>query len=690
MIAGNWLDRSLQILTAALLIAAASCSKDKPADPAFKQATGGDTAAAPANGAAPATGAAPDVSAERPNLVLITMEATRPDHLGCYDDPTALTPTLDELAREGAMFDFVIAPAPLTLPSLASIFTGDYPPRHGVRDDTGFTLDDARTTLAEHLKAQGFKTAAVVGSRLLAKDSGLKQGFDGYAQPREGSRSAVPVINDAIEAVNQLKGTPFFLWVQLDDPHAPYLPPPGMRDKLKGRPYDGEIAWMDVQLKRLIEHLRSQGLLDRTVVVATATEGESLGEHGEDTHGLLIYDTTLKVPLIVRYPGHVEPGTRAKGHVSLIDIAPTLLEVMGLPPMNDVQGKSFAPALRGEKVDPRGPVYVESMFGARAFGWAPVHGLRTGTAKFIDGADPELFDVHRDPSETINSAAQNAAAVGSMRTALEDLMRTVGVPAAEAAPNPAAREPKSMIAVGNLYMRAQLAVEEGHPEQAVPLLTQALAKDPANPSAKALLAALRGEAAPASGPAANTFSSQWNLGNSYYVQGKLPEAAKAFRAALALNPQSADTHYALGNVLVAQGDTAGGETELRAAVAADPKMADGWNKLGILLDKSKRRPEALQAFTKALDASPDHADALFNRAKLELLEDYLVDARRDLDRLLKKHDDYAAGRYLEAHLCMAEKNTDGAKAALEKFLALPNLDPRMKESAEQMRKQIGG
>jgi len=219
---------------------------------------------------------------------------------------------------------------------------------------------------------------------------------------------------------------------------------------------------------------------------------------------------------------------------------------------------------------------------------------------------------------------------------------------------------------------------------------QALAKDPQNQPAKALLSALRGETIEPAGKGPRTFAQEWNLGNAYYVQGKLPEAVKSFRAALALNPASAQTHYVLANVLADQGDEASAENELRAAVSADPKLADAWNKLGILYDKAKKRPEALDAFSKALDASPDHADALFNRAKIELLETYLVDARRDVDHLLQKHDDYAAGHYLNAHLCMAEKNPAGAKAALTKYLSLPNIDPRMKASAEDMLGKVGG
>ncbi len=657
-----------------------SCSKESASPPAATQAP----ATAPkAN--------EPLMSMERPNIVLVTMEATRPDHFGCYDDSRAHTPALDQLAHDGAMFEQAIATAPLALPSHASMFTGLYPPRHGVRDNTGFTLDAARTTLAAHLKAQGYATGASVGNTLLGGVSGLNQGFDSFAEPNRGSRSASFVVDDAIEAMKRMKGGPFFLWVELDDPHAPYDPPPPYATQYAGRLYDGELAYVDAQVQRLVDELKSEGRLDGTIVVATADEGESLGEHGEDTHGTLVYDTTLKVPLILRYPPKIQAANRIKGLVSLVDLAPTLVELSGLPPMPGVQGKSFAPSLtdaEAAKTVEREPVYAESLHGERAFGWAPLYVLHTGKKKFIDAPTAEIYDVRRDPSETIDGAAADAPSVGAFRTQLRKLQRAIGDSSAAAAPS--RRDPNKLVGVANLYMKAEEAIEAGHPEKAGPLLEQALAKDPANPAVKSLAAALRGQPVKPPAATANTFASQWNLGNSLYVSGKLDESAKAFRAALAINPQSAETHYALGNVLAAQGDAKGAETELRAAVAHDPKMADGWNKLGIVLDKSSRRPEAKDAFTRALAASPDHADALFNRAKIELFEKQLPDARRDVDHLMKTHADYAAGLFLDAHLCAAEKNDAGAKAALTKLLGMANLDPRLKAAAEDMQQKIGG
>ena len=662
-------------LAAAVLAAATlSCSKDT----------------APTK--APAT--VPVAVPTKPNLVLITMEATRADHLGCYDDPQAQTPTLDGLAREGAVFSKAIAVAPLTRPSHASMLTGLYPPRHGVRDDNGSRLQDSETTLAEHLKTQGYKTAGSIGAHLLAGESGFRQGFDIYAEPKRASRNAAPVIDDAIDAITRMKGGSFFLWVQLNDPHAPYAPPPDFGKRFETRLYDGEIAWMDSQLKRLFDHLRAQGLADNTVIVATADHGESLGEHGEETHGVFLYDSTLKVPLIVRYPPRIPVGTKYSSVFSGVDLAPTVLALMGLPPMANVQGESYTARLLGDNAEARDVAYSESLFPQRAYGWAPLYALRSSKEKFVDAPEAELYNLERDPSETINLATNDAKVVAeTWRPSVREALRVIGgngtKTAALESGRTAPRDPKRLIAASNLFLRAQLAVEEGQPGEAAPLLKQALARDPGNPAAKSLLAALRAEPMTATGAAAGTFASQWNLGNALYVHGKLDEAANAFRAALAINPQSAETRYALGNVLAAQGNMAAAEAELRAAVAADPKMADGWNKLGIVLEKEKRRSEALSAYSRALEVSPNDADALFNRAKLELLESDRPGARRDVDRLLTTHKDYAAGSFLDAQVCIAEGNTTGAKAALTRFLAFKDVDPRMKASAADMLQKLG-
>lgn len=624
------------LLGALLALTAAACSKD----------------AAPA--AAPAA-AAP----LRPNLVLVTLDTTRADHLGCYGDTKAETPNLDRLAAEGALFEQAVAVAPLTLPSHASILTGLYPPRHGVRDNADFRLPDAETTLAEHLKAQGYATAASVGTYILAAELGLKQGFDTYDEPRPAPRPAasdassvryVPiverpaalVVGDAVRAVDAMKDGPFFLWVHLYDPHEPYAPPPPFRERFAGRLYDGEIASADLELGRLFDALRAKGLYDRTVIAVTADHGESLGEHGEDTHGLFVYDSTLEVPLIVRYPAKIGAGTRYAGLVSGVDLAPTLLALMGLPPMRTAQGLSVAAGLAGGTLPEREPVYAESLYGERAYGWAPLHALRSSKEKYIDAPARELYDLARDPAETINLAAKNAAAVSAWEGRLAEAERSMGGSDPEAAsgmseeqreriaslgyvsagaPGLARKDrpdPKNLAAVSNLFLKAQQAIGEGRADAAARLLEQALARDPGNPAATSLLGALKfsgndraaGLAQLRSAAAASpgVFENQWNLGNALFLERRLDEAAAAYRAALAIRPQYGEAHYAMGNVLAAQGDAAGAVKEygeaIRLGLATPPVRAA----LGTSLLQTGDAPGAEAALRAAVAADPELAD----------------------------------------------------------------------------------
>jgi len=718
--------------------------------------------------------ASPSASATKPNLLLITMDTTRADHLGCYGDARAETPNLDRLAKEGALFTHAIAVAPLTLPSHVSILTGLYPPRHGVRDNADFVLPASETTLAEHLAAQGYVSGASVGTYILAGEVGLSQGFDTYAEPQRPKaapagdpnvvrilpiveRAAARVVDDAIGALDRMKDKPFFLWVHFYDPHMPYLPPLDVRPRFANRFYDGEIAGMDAQIGRLLDHLRALGLEDRTLIAATADHGESLGEHGEDTHGLYVYDATLAVPLLVRLPSAIRAGTRVTSLVSGVDLAPTVLELMGLPPMPGVQGRSAAAAFRGETLPEREPVYAESLYGERAYGWAPLHAIRSSKAKFIDAPRPELYDLERDPAETINTAPARAAEASEWRSKLDAAGAAIGEadPSASAGMSEEQRariaslgyasaggpglsrkdrpDPKDLAVVSNLFLRAQTAISDGHDAEASKLLREALAKDPANPAVVSLLGALeftgndrasglaRLRAAAVAAP--SVFQNQWNLGNALFLDGKLDEGAKALRAALAIRPGSGEAHYALANVLAAKGDSAaaiaeyneaikaglatppvraalgstllatgdmtGAEAALRAALDGDPALADGWNKLGILLDKTGRRDEALAAFSHAVESQPDHADGLFNRARLELLKRDLPAARRDIDRLIAAHPDYAAARFLEAHVLAGEGNTAGAREALTKFLAAPKADPGMRAAARAMLAKLG-
>ncbi len=341
-------------------------------------------------------------------VVIITLDTTRADRLSVYGFMDAPMPHLERLAREGVVFDQATSVAPLTLPAHASLFTGLFPPRHGVRDNADRPLSAEHQTMAEVLRARGFRTGAFVGSVVLDADRGLAQGFDHYggvvetdarrpASKTPRRRRGDEVVTDAIRWIEGIDGSPFFLWAHLYDPHKPYDPPEPFRSQHTD-PYIAEIAFADAQIGRVLEALDRRKLMDRTIVVVAADHGESLGDHGERDHGVFVYESVLRVPLIVRAPNL--PPRRIADVVRLVDVMPTVLDLLAVPhPPSD--GMSLAAMLRGE---PRGvelDAYSESRYPLR-FGWSPLRALRAGRHKLIEAPRPELYDLDRDPFEQRN------------------------------------------------------------------------------------------------------------------------------------------------------------------------------------------------------------------------------------------------------------------------------------------------
>jgi len=373
-------------------------------------------------------GCAPGDADDRPpNLLLITLDTTRADHLGCYGSATASTPNLDRIATEGALFETSIAVGSITLPSHLSLLTGQYPARHGVRLNGDFWPPDRGESLAGHLGQRGYSTAAVVSTYVLSAEFGIAKGFAEYDEPRE-ERAVVPAgdqfrhqpiverpadesTDRALELLAGSLTEPFFLWVHYYDPHGSYEPPEPFASQFADNLYDGEIAFVDAQIGRLLERLRADGRFDRTLVAVTADHGESLGEHGEDTHGLFIYDATLRVPLLLRHAGEVAPGRRHDRLVSGVDLAPTLLDLLGLPALDGVEGQSFAAAARGQAMSARSAVYAESQLPLRAYGWSPLYALHDGRHKLIEAPQVEFYDLRADPGETTNLASTSTAEV---------------------------------------------------------------------------------------------------------------------------------------------------------------------------------------------------------------------------------------------------------------------------------------
>jgi len=344
------------------------------------------------------------------NIVVVTLDTTRADYLPAYGYSGLETPTLDRLAREGVVFEQATTSAPLTLPAHCTIFTGLFPPHHRVRDNADRALADTETTLAEVLRARGMRTAAFVGSIVVGQDRGLAQGFDTYSAPsrtgfREGNRRpGQAVVDDALVWLQQER-SPFFAWVHLYDAHAPYALPEPYRTMYQDVPYLGALALLDAQVGRLVQALEARHELDRTLIIVASDHGESLGEHGEDGHGILVYQSTLHVPLIMRVPG-LAPR-RVADVTRLADVMPTALDLLHVPgpPMD---GVSLTRLMTGRTKHLDLEAYSESAY-PRRFGWSELQALRAGRYKFINAPRPELYDLDADPAEQHNLVDERAA-----------------------------------------------------------------------------------------------------------------------------------------------------------------------------------------------------------------------------------------------------------------------------------------
>ncbi|MCP4659594.1 MAG: sulfatase-like hydrolase/transferase [bacterium] len=378
------------------------------------------------------------------NLVVITIDTLRADRLGAYGHAAAQTPHLDALARGGVRFESCYSPVPLTLPAHATMFTGKYPFAVGVRVNGLHYLSDGEDTLAELFQGHGFRTFAAVGAYVMIAKFGLGQGFDDYDDSL-GTRALLDEFESEIPAnrvyrkfstwLRGRRSQKFFAWVHFYDPHLPYAPPREVGIRLPDDPYDGEIAFVDRYVGKIVDDLRSRGLLDKTLIVVTSDHGEAFLEHGEEGHGLLAYEETIRVPLIFFSPAQLRAGITVEPRVRLVDLMPTLAELFGLAPPAGMQGRSFADLLRGMDEAESRTVYFESMAGSELKNWAPLVGVIVDEHKYVAVPEPELYDLSRDPGEKENLHAQRARVAGRLDEKLEEILRSAG-----ADPTPTRRE----------------------------------------------------------------------------------------------------------------------------------------------------------------------------------------------------------------------------------------------------------
>ncbi|HEV7501852.1 MAG TPA: sulfatase-like hydrolase/transferase, partial [Vicinamibacteria bacterium] len=630
----------------------------------------------------------------RPNLLLVTIDTLRADHVGVYGAPTARTPSLDGLATRGARFEQAQSPVPMTGPSHATILTGLYPPVHGVRDNVVFSLDPKHQALATLLKAQGYRTAAFVGAYPVASAFGFRQGFDTFSEdfkdsPIPGAGAQRPA-SDVVDATLGWLATPgdapSFVWMHLYDPHAPYDPPEPYRTQFAGRPYDGEIAYTDAQLGRVFEWLRSSSHDQDTVVAVLSDHGESLGEHGEVTHAVLLYEATLHVPLLLAGPG-VPAGVTVPARVTTVDVAPTLLRLLGLTPPPAMTGRDLRPALRGERLPPE-PLYAESLFGRLNCRWSSLRAWTADDWKLIDGSRAELFHLSEDPHETRDRAVEEAPRVARMRAALHAAVATMA-PAGDQArtatitPDQEATL-KSLGYVGGSGGGGTLD-EPGLPDprdrvqfyerMQIILRAQDIPLDRASAEAAAIAEADPG----------NPFA-QTTVASLAYRAGHLTAAARAYRRSLELDPDRPAVRQNYGKLLREMDRLEDSEKELRLALEqtdADDrrtrsslaetltlvgKTDEAGRLIGDLLRSDPSDPEALAAQGRLLAAQGKMEEAA--KSLTAAADSGDSDARIDLARLYVRMGDLARARAAAGAVLAATPGHPWALAVLGQAVIL--------------------
>jgi arylsulfatase A-like enzyme/Flp pilus assembly protein TadD len=627
----------------------------------------------------------------RGNILLITIDTLRRDRVGAFGGRGGLTPTLDELAASGIRYERTYSHVPMTLAAHTSILTGLTPRRTGVHTNTLTRLESSVDTLATVLKADGYRTAAFVGAFVLDARFGLARGFDVYDDhvPRAQSasfhiaeRRAMDVVKLAGDWIlsppsnpaqdtqhpapsiqHPAPGRPWFSWVHLFDPHAPYAAPVECTGGGRSA-YDAEVACTDRAIGVLLDRLRSAHALDRTLIVVTADHGESLGEHGETTHGLFAYNATLAVPLIIAGAG----SGRVDVPVAHADIMPTILDVVGAAPRGNLDGRSLVGQLDADR-----PIYFESLDAYLTRGWAPLRGVIQAAVKYVDLPQDELYELDVDPGEEHNRVARDPR-VPAMRAALSTLSRTPesqGTTAAvdseaasrlrslgyvgRAAPlnaNPsAADDPKRLVALNERFNSALTAFDERRADAALAEFVAILRERPDFLSARTSAATVllntgRGSDAVRlleEAPLAQHASAEWSirLGAALREVGRMREAAAVLEAARNAGADEAELTQNLATVYAALGRTKDARALFASLASAESAPATAWYNLGLVELQSGRKQEAASAFRRAVERDPSYGDA-WNGLGASLVERDAVaaiDAWRNAEKLLPRDYD---------------------------------------------------
>ena len=636
----------------------------------------------------------------RPNLLLVTLDTVRADHLGSYGFKSAQTPVLDRLAREGVRFADATTHAPITGPAHAGILTGRYPARFGIRDNAATPIPAEAVTLAEILKGAGYRTGAFIGSFVLDRAYGFDQGFDVFDAEFKGfdprarlnaERPATAVVERAVSWLRALpQGQPFFAWIHLYDAHSPYTPPPPFDVAFKSRPYDGEIAGVDRAIGSVIALLEERGQLERTVVVAIGDHGEGLGEHGEDTHGVFLYDSVLRIPWLMRLLGKDRAGTVIGEQVRAIDLMPTVLDALGVSPPAGLDGVSVGSVTGGRLRRDVPPAYAETYYSKLHYGWSQLRAVRVGDWKFIEAPRSELYSLRNDPGERIDVVSRQGGLASRLGAELSGIAsawsqlpeRTAPAPDRETmerlrslgyvgftAPSASAGrglDPKDMIAklaaFNELLAGATADLRSGRRESAADRLRRALAINE------------------------RAYDVHVMLGDVYLESHQYDKALGEYEAAALLNPSSAGPLLGAASVLIAQRKSIEAARKIDAAEQLEPLSSEIPFARGRVSEQLGRDGEAFVHYDRAVGLNPSDPRLRARLANVAVRLHRIEVAAAQFSAQL------AAGyQPARAHFGLgwvAESRGDSVAAAREYRRALA-LDPGFKAAQDALARMLG-
>lgn len=564
------------------------------------------------------------------NVLLVTMDTTRADRLGCYGYSRANTPSIDYLAENGVRFLTAYSPVPLTCPSHCSIMTGTYPVYHQVRNNGTYYLAPELQTLAEVMKKNGLKTSAFVASFTVDSRFGLDQGFDVY-DDQFAPDQAFKALNserraDAVYAsfsgwLDENKEDQFFAWVHFFDPHIPYDPPSHYGEEFQDNPYDGEIAFMDFYIGKIVEKLRDTGLLEKTLIVLAGDHGEAFGEKQEEGHGVFIYESTTRVPLIFYSADHLPAGVSFEDKVRLIDIMPTVLDMMAFEMPEEIQGVSLVPLIEGRKTQDLS-VYIESYFPRENYGWSQLVGLVDGDWKYIDAPKPELYNLSLDPREEKNLMREETRIAQEKKDRLDEIV------ASSLSTIDAKRKALTSEEREKLRSLGYVGASEGPAEEDLP--------DPKDQLEELVLI---------------------QKAQAFEIEGNFSEAASIYEKILSISPDVANNYVNLALMKAQMMDFEGTIQILELGLEKIPESEILLSRLGHTFMLLGRVKKALDTFDLILKNNPRYFDALL--ASAWMLD--LIGQKEDAQ------DYYRKALEVEPENKFARKNYADSLAATQKF-----------------------